>query len=149
MKQVLLLLLFSALALGINAQSIEGTWKTIDDETGKARSYVRIYKAKSGTYSGKILELLNRGPEEDPDPYCTKCAKSDSRYNKRVTGMIIVLDMKPSNDGKSASGGTILDPKNGKVYGCNMKLEDDNTLKVRGYLGIPALGRTQQWVRVE
>ena len=29
--------------------------------------------------------------------------------------------------------GTILDPKSGKIYDCYISLEDDNTLKVRGF----------------
>ncbi|GIS21656.1 MAG: hypothetical protein CM15mP122_1620 [Bacteroidota bacterium] len=44
-------------------------------------------------------------------------------------------------------GGTILDPKSGKIYDCYISLEDDNTLKVRGFLGFSLLGRTQIWKR--
>jgi len=50
--------------------------------------------------------------------------------------------------GKSTyKGGRILDPENGKTYKCRIKLVDD-VLEVRGYIGIPALGRTQKWYRV-
>lgn len=133
-----------------NGTTIVGEWKTIDDETGKARSHVKIFKAKDGLYYGKITKLLNRQPDEDKDPYCTACPKSDYRYNKRVIGMSIVSKMKASKDLKSASGGKILDPKGGKIYGCNMTVTDGGKkMKVRGYLGIAALGRTQTWIRVK
>jgi hypothetical protein len=37
---------------------IEGKWKTIDDETGKAKSIVEIFKKSDGKYYGKISQLL-------------------------------------------------------------------------------------------
>ena len=46
------------------------------------------------------------------------------------------------------SGGTIYDPEEGKTYKCVMKLADENTLNVRGYIGVPAFGRTVTWLRV-
>ena len=52
-------------------------------------------------------------------------------------------------DGDEWSGGKILDPKNGKTYKCYIKLEDNNTLKLRGYIGISLFGRTAIWKRAE
>ena len=47
-------------------------------------------------------------------------------------------------------GGTILDPNNGKVYKVRLTPTDGGRqLEVRGYMGLPLLGRTQTWVRVE
>ena len=155
MKKLMLLMAMAAFAIAAsvpsqNGTTIVGEWKTIDDETGKARSHVKIYKAKDGLYYGKILKLLNRQPDEDKDPYCTACPKTDYRYNKRVITMNIISKMKASGDIKSANGGSILDPKNGKIYKCNMSVADGGKkLSVRGYLGIPALGRTQTWIRVK
>ncbi|MFT6809134.1 MAG: hypothetical protein ACJA01_002366 [Saprospiraceae bacterium] len=50
--------------------------------------------------------------------------------------------------GANWSGGKVLDPKNGKTYKCKIELDGNNELKMRGYVGIPALGRTQVWERV-
>ncbi|MEX2015418.1 MAG: DUF2147 domain-containing protein, partial [Candidatus Hydrogenedentales bacterium] len=50
--------------------------------------------------------------------------------------------------------GTIYDPNNGKTYKCVIKYAKDETvqggekLDVRGYIGVPALGRTTVWTRV-
>ena len=44
--------------------------------------------------------------------------------------------------------GEILDPKNGKLYKAKVKLaEVGRKLELRGYIGIPTLGRTQTWIR--
>lgn len=134
-----------------NGTTIVGTWKTIDDETGKARSHVQIYKSsKNGLYYGKILKLLNRTPDEGEDPYCEVCPENDYRHNQRVIGMNIITKMKASSDAQSASGGSILDPKSGKIYKCSMTIkEGGKKLSVRGYIGISALGRSQTWIRIK
>jgi uncharacterized protein (DUF2147 family) len=62
--------------------------------------------------------------------------------------MTILTGMK--KDGGEYNGGKILDPANGKVYKSKMSLADDGKkLDVRGYIGLPMLGRTQTWVRAE
>ncbi|HEX7369674.1 MAG TPA: DUF2147 domain-containing protein, partial [Rhodanobacteraceae bacterium] len=45
-------------------------------------------------------------------------------------------------------GGHILDPGKGKTYKVKLSLEDGGQkLDVRGYVGMPMLGRTQTWIR--
>ena len=125
------------------AQSpIVGKWKTKDDETGRIKSIVEITE-KNGMYYGTIVELF-RLPDEDQDPYCDKC--DDDRKDKRILGMEIVRDMQLNDDWLWADG-TILDPKKGSVYDCEMWFEEGemNTLKVRGYIWF--VFRTQEWYR--
>jgi uncharacterized protein (DUF2147 family) len=43
--------------------------------------------------------------------------------------------------------GHIYDPNNGKTYRCNLELIDQETLSVRGYVGISLFGRTEIWTR--
>ena len=119
---------------------IFGRWKTIDDETGQAKSIVEIYE-KNNQVFGKIVELINP-PADNPDPVCDKCPEDDPRYNKKVIGMEIIKGMK--KDGSEYEGGTVLKPDEGKIYKCKIWLEDDG-LKVRGYWGI--FYRTQTWIR--
>jgi uncharacterized protein (DUF2147 family) len=46
--------------------------------------------------------------------------------------------------------GEILDPDDGRMYRCTLKLAVDGaTLEVRGYVGVPIFGRTQIWRRAE
>ena len=62
-------------------------------------------------------------------------------------GMIVIKGLK--KDGDEYNGGKILDPNNGKLYKCYIELEEDDKLKVRGYIGLALLGRTQYWYRVD
>lgn len=118
---------------------IEGVWITQDDETGKKKSEVLLYKNEGKLY-GKILNLLL---EEDKGKLCVNC-KGENK-NLAIEGMVIVEGLELN--GKTWEEGTILDPKSGKTYSCYITFENDNTLKVRGYIGFSLLGRTQKWIR--
>ncbi|HRP68449.1 MAG TPA: DUF2147 domain-containing protein [Turneriella sp.] len=138
-KTLLTLLAFGLLTSGVMADDISGVWKTVDDETGQAKSYVNIW-VHNGTAYGKITKLLNRKPNEDPDPVCTECKGQNN--GKKIVGLTIIWGLK--EDGGEWTGGHIMDPKNGKTYKCKIKREG-NTLKVRGFIGFSLLGRTQTW----
>ncbi len=121
-----------------------GVWKTIDDQTGKPKSLVRISES-NGELKGKV-EKLFRDAGEEPDPKCDKC--EGPLKDQPIVGMTILTGMK--KDGNEYKGGQILDPANGKVYKSKMAVTDGGKkLDVRGYIGIPMLGRTQTWVRAE
>ncbi len=126
-------------SLFMQADSIEGKWVTQDDETGKQKSEVLIYK-ENGKLFGKITKLLL---PEDEGKKCVNC-KGENK-DQPIEGMVIINDLQL--DDETWEDGTILDPKSGKVYDCLIGFEDSNTLKVRGYLGFSLLGRTQIWKR--
>ena len=139
--------LAGALALALAAGSAfaqaspAGTWKTIDDNTGKQKGEVTIVD-NGGTFTGKVSKILVPG---DENKTCTKC--TDDRKDQPIKGLTILTGLKP-NGNNNWDGGQILDPENGKVYSAKMSLsEDGQKLNVRGYLGISLLGRTQTWIR--
>lgn len=125
------------------SQTCSGKWMTIDDETGKKKSIVELYKVDGKLY-GKITYLYPREGREE-NPKCTKC--TDDRKNKPLIGLQIVRNLKW--DGEEWYGGTIVDPENGKIYTVKIWLNPDNPnkLNVRGYIG--PFFRTQEWIRVE
>jgi uncharacterized protein (DUF2147 family) len=137
------LLAFGASIACAQASSPAGLWKTIDDETNKEKSLVRIAEA-SGTYTGKVEKGLDPNPK---DTLCTKC--SDERKDQPIVGMTIIKNIKPSGDDKEIfEGGEILDPNNGKTYKLRLRLlEGGKKLEVRGYIG--PFFRNQQWIRME
>ena len=132
-------LLISLIVFSVQSYPIEGTWVTQDDETGKQKSEVLIYK-EDGKLYGKITKLLL---PEDQGKKCVNCKGANK--DQPIEGMIIIKDLELEDD--TWEEGTILDPKSGKVYDCYVDFEDTNTLKVRGFLGFSLLGRTQIWKR--
>lgn len=140
-KTILTLALIMCAVLTGTAQDVVGKWKTIDDETGKAKSIVEIYK-QNGKIFGKVIEILDPTKQ---DATCRDCP-GDAK-GKPIIGLVILKDLE--KDGEEYSGGTILDPNNGKVYKSLIALESPNKLKVRGYVGFSLLGRSQYWVRVK
>jgi len=124
------------------ADKIVGKWKTIDDKDGSEKSIVLIFKATNGKYYGKIEKLF-----KEPEKLCTECEGANK--NKPVLGMMIINNL-VEKDGK-LTGGTILDPKNGKVYKCNISLSSEpDKLNVRGSLDKNGwIGRSQTWIRVK
>lgn len=122
--------------------SIVGKWKTIDDKTGEPKSIVEIYE-KDGKYFGQVKELFIK-EGDNPDPVCDKCPDGDPRKDQPTRGMVIVQNLEKK--GSEYSGGTILDPKEGKIYNCKLWVEN-GSLMVRGYIAF--FFRTQTWHRVE
>jgi uncharacterized protein (DUF2147 family) len=126
------------------ADSPVGKWKTIDDETNKEKSVVEVYEAGGKLY-GKIVQLLQE-KDGGVGKLCDKCTGSDQ--NMPLIGMVFLKDLKKDDD--AYTGGTIMDPNNGKTYKCKMELvEGGEKLKVRGFIGFSLLGRTQVWQRVK
>lgn len=121
-----------------------GLWKTIDDDSGKPKSLIRISESE-GVLSGRI-EKLFRAPDQDQDPKCVKC--EGALKDQPIIGMTILTGLK--KDGDSYSGGQIVDPASGKTYKSKLTVADDGKkLNMRGYIGVPMLGRTQIWLREE
>ena len=134
----MLTLLFSFL-FALQTPTVEGTWVNIDDETGVKKSEIILY-VEDGKLYGRIERLLL---PEDQGKLCTNCTGKDK--DQPIEGLIIVKGL--SKDGAEWTEGDILDPANGKSYDCTIKLDDTNTLNVRGFFGFSFLGRTQIWQR--
>lgn len=139
----LVLTLVPFLAMAQTAGSLAGKWKTIDDETNAPRSIVEITEV-NGELQGRILQIFYRA-DEKPDPVCEAC--EGERKDKPVIGMTFLWGLKPDGANEWASG-SVLDPKNGKIYNAKATLtEAGQKLRLRGFIGTPILGRTQVWLR--
>lgn len=137
MKKIAATFVLSLFSIMSFAQ-IEGKWKTIDDETGKPKSIVEIFKKSDGKYYGKINQLLIK-PENGN---CTHC--KDDRKNKPLLGMEVIRGLSKSGD--EFVGGTITNPKDGKSYKTEV-VKDGNKLKVKAIVfGIAV--KTQTWEKV-
>ena len=121
------------------AKAPTGEWVTIDDKTGKKRSEV-LLSLNQDELSGKIVRVYAEAGDTGICKLCPGAFK-----NKPIKDLTFLWGLKENKDG-SWSGGEILDPKSGKIYHARM-IQKGNKLYVRGYVGVPLLGRTQVWVR--
>lgn len=138
-KLQLILVLILLFGLNLQAQSVLGTWQTVDDETGEKKALVEIYKNGDEIF-GKIVEIFDKTKRDFP---CKFCEGDD--HNKPILGLNIIKGME--KDGEYYRDGSITNPENGKVYDCRLKLTDDpDILQVRGYVAF--FYQTQYWERV-
>ncbi|EKT4073098.1 TPA: DUF2147 domain-containing protein [Stenotrophomonas maltophilia] len=139
-----LLLALPLCLAALSAQAADGAagrWKTIDDKTGKVKSIVEITQAANGTLTGKVVDILHS--DKGPNPICDGC--EGANRNKPVKGMTILWNLKADGANKW-SGGTILDPANGKTYKSKMELQPGGTrLDVSGCIAF--ICRAQTWQR--
>ena len=140
MRRLVLIALTTLCSLTLTSQTIFGKWRTIDGESGEAKSIVEIYK-KGGKVFGKIVDILN---PDNKDALCKKCEGDEK--NAPVLGLVLIKNM--VKDGKYYRKGTIFDPEHGKKFKCRIALTDNpDILQVRGYVAF--LYATQYWERIK
>jgi len=142
MKQLFFIMVVSCLlssGIVLAADPPVGTWKTVDDKTGKVKSEVQIYE-EGGKLFGKITSLSDPLDKQGKPRICTECKGADK--DKPIVGLVILKDLSLSKD--RYKGGTILDPEDGKVYKAEVWIEDGK-LKVRGYISL--FYKTQTWIK--
>ena len=123
-----------------DADKIVGVWKN-----GEGTGMVKIYK-NGDHYQGKIVWLKEPIDPETGKPKLDKNHPVDSVRNRPVIGLINTWGFVYKGE-KTWEDGKIYDPKNGNTYSCTIKLKNENTLDVRGYIGISLIGRTDTWTR--
>jgi len=131
--------LTSNLLLAQNPDAALGVWKN-----GEGTGMVQIYK-KGDKYFGKVVWLK---VPNDPDgkPRADINNSEEGLRNRPLKGMENLRDFIFKGDNKWEEG-RIYDPKTGNDYACDMKLVDENTLEVRGFIGVSLFGRTDVWKR--
>ena len=114
--------------------AIIGRWQPADKQGA-----LEIYE-QEGRFYGKVVgpTTSRRLDDHNPDPHLR---------GRDLLGTVILQGFRFSGRGVWR-GGTVYDPITGNTYSCTLKLRDVNTLVVRGYMGIPLLGRTVVWTRL-
>lgn len=144
-----LLIVPAAAFAGHTADDLVGFWYSDGDE-----SIIHIEKVE-GKYNGKIVWLkepvYEKGDAEEGEPKRNREDRDKTRQKLPIIGLNMLEGFAFETDGEKWTGGTIYDPNVGKTYKCEIKFEakegkaDEEHLYVRGYIGVPALGRTTYW----
>ncbi len=146
MKTIFLFLLVMCGVNRMHAQeasdAVLGNWKN-----GEGSGIIYIYKTTSGHYAGKIVWLKEPIDPETGQPKLDKRNPDESKRTEPTLGLVNMHGFTYNSESKEWENGSIYDPKVGKEYSCKMKLKDQNTLEVRGYIGVSMFGRTDTWTR--
>jgi uncharacterized protein (DUF2147 family) len=135
---VLGFLSFGGLA-NASEQEILGNWV---NQAGDGLIEIGVEQGKYiGTIVGGTDEDSDRKDSNNPDP----ALKVRSLLGVTIFGGFSYHE----NDKWAWSGGWIYDPNNGKTYKCKMRLIDNETLEIRGYIGVSLFGRTETWKKAD
>ena len=136
---VLILLMLSISAYSQDASAVTGNWYTENEE-----SIIRIYES-GGKYYGEI-HWVEEPKDKNGNYKKDKNNPDKSKRDRRLLGLVILKDFKYDGDGEWSEG-KIYDPEKGKTYQAQMQLKGNGKLEVRGYIGVPAFGRSTVWTR--
>lgn len=141
----LTLFVFGGSVVNVSAQDeadrLIGVW---EPSHGKAR--VKVEKI-GDKYYGKIVWLREPNNEETGEPKTDQNNPDPAMRSNKLRGYRILKDF-TYKGGDEWGDGTIYDPENGNSYSCTIKMKDENTLDIRGYIGVSAFGRTDIWKRL-
>jgi uncharacterized protein (DUF2147 family) len=101
-----------------------------------------------GKYYGKIVWLREPNDPATGTPKVDKNNPDEALRSVPLRGYRLLKDFTFAG-GEEWTDGSIYDPENGSTYSCVITLKDANTLDIRGYIGVKALGRTDVWKRLQ
>lgn len=146
MKRFVALLFICTISCSVRGGELAGLWQEYNDDTGNVEALIRIEKLGNGSYEGIIEKLI---PEslENKHLLCTHCP--GNLHNRPLLGLRILSGLK-RHDEQFFQEGEILDPDDGKLYRCNIRLSDDgNSIEVTGYLSFNWIGHSEIWRRAK
>ncbi|MGA2047964.1 MAG: DUF2147 domain-containing protein [Terracidiphilus sp.] len=129
----------SAQELSTKLQNAVGHWQVVNNDGspgGKVDTYL-----EGGKLFGRVTEVR---PGRTPKDVCDKC--TGEYKNQLILGMINMRNF--SAEGEDWVDGTVVDPENGKEYKGKIWSVGKDSLKMRGFVGISLLGRTETWTRI-
>jgi len=142
---LMMFLLLPTLSSFLQAQDdgdrLVGLWLPSNE---KAR--VKIEKI-GDKYYGRIV-WLKEPKDEDGNEKVDKNNPDESLRTVKLLGYRLLKDFVYKGKNKWEDG-TIYDPENGSNYNCTIVLIDENTIDVRGYIGVSMFGRTDTWKRLQ
>ena len=145
LRLVIYLVIFASCAGGATSiraaetTSPIGLWKNED-------ATFEIFE-NGGKLSARIVAL--REPKTPQGQEKTDIHNPDqSKRDRPIIGLVFMSGFSRKSETRWDNG-TIYDPKSGSTYSCFMELDSPDRIKVRGFIGISLIGRTEVWTRAQ
>ena len=143
-KSILIALVFiESISAKAQADKILGTWL---NEPKDAK--IEVYK-KGDEYFGKIIWLKNNVNEDGTFPKLDSKNENEKLRSRSIVGINILKDLEWDEDDNEWDDGEIYDPRSGSTYSLYAKLENADTLYLKGYVGFSLIGRSTTWTRIK
>lgn len=130
--------------------SVYGVWLTQEQS-----AHVELYSCAAqgrGPVCGRLVKLIDpTGPDDEPvapEDLFDVHNPDPALRSRQILGMVFLYDFKPTREPNVFEGGSVYNAEDGKTYRANIALQANGTLRLRGYVGIPLLGRSEIWTRV-
>ena len=144
---MLLLLAVVPLKAQVNkGDRLVGTYRVVEPET-KEDSKVKIFKTADGKYKGQVIWLA-KPTMKDGTPKRDILNPDPKKRNTPGDQIVLMWGFTYDADKDMWVGGEIYDPCHGKTYKCRLNFESETKLKVRGYIGAPAFGKSMYWTKI-
>ena len=143
----LLCLIFLGLSSLLAQDAAEGDRLMGIWEPSNGRARVKIDKI-GNKYYGRIVWLKEPNDPETGEPKLDENNPDEKMRDTPLRGYRMLKDFVYQGDDEWSEG-TIYDPQNGSTYSCVIQMKDDNTLEIRGYIGVQTFGRTDVWKRLK
>ena len=141
MKSISLLFgLLISLSTFAQSDAIIGDWFNQEKD-----AVIKITKTEKNTFEGQIVWMLNPN-DENGNPKVDNLNPDESLQSRARMGMVMMYDFAFDQD-NVWDDGEIYDPKSGNTYSGTITLSSENSLDLRGYVGLPIFGRTSKWTR--
>ncbi|MGI6198069.1 MAG: DUF2147 domain-containing protein [Candidatus Cloacimonadaceae bacterium] len=147
MKHLLSIALILVLCLPLVAQKVSKDDITGKWYTEKKDSIIQIFKTEAGSYNGKLV-WIKEAIDKDGKPIVDKNNPDKKLRNRPLMNMVIITGLEYKKKA-SYEGGKIYNPDDGKTYNCKVEMPNVNTLKLRGFVGVSVLGKTNTWTRAK
>ncbi|MBS1269160.1 MAG: hypothetical protein MAG794_00104 [Gammaproteobacteria bacterium] len=124
-------------------EEVLGSWLT-----GKEGAVIEIYKCDGEReLCGRITWLKKPYTHEGELKRDSRNPDASLRDRPRC-GIIVVTGLRRIDEDTWAHG-RVYNPKSGNRYRAYLDLNDDGTIRIRAYIGIPLVGKSDTWTRPE
>lgn len=132
----------TVVAMAQDAEAIVGVW-----EPGNGKARVKIDNI-DGKFYGRIVWLMEPNDPKTGKPKTDANNSDASMKNVPLRGYRMLKDFQYKGKGIWEEG-TIYDPESGNTYTSVITMKDENTLDIRGYVGVKTFGRSDTWRKLK